>query len=87
MRHQLSQQLEATKQTIENNELLHQQQLQGLREKFDAARLRLEKEADDRIAQSRQVCTIFIHTCAQTIYFTTIYFSVIQGGSGKRVRS
>lgn len=55
MRHQLEQELARTNETIEINEEKHLQQLKELERKFYEARERLEKEADDRIAQSRQL--------------------------------
>lgn len=55
MQKELAAELEATKHSIAINEERHQKQLEELAKKFYDARDRLEKEADARIAHSRQV--------------------------------
>jgi len=55
MRLLLGHELKNTQGTIEDNEQKHLEQLKELERKFYEARARLEKEADDRIAQSRQL--------------------------------
>jgi Skp family chaperone for outer membrane proteins len=55
MRAELAAELESTKQTILQNERRHKTQLDDLERKFIEAKQRLEQEASDRIAHSRQV--------------------------------
>eukprot|EP00462_Mataza_sp_D1_P027673 CAMPEP_0175175724 /NCGR_PEP_ID=MMETSP0087-20121206/33368_1 /TAXON_ID=136419 /ORGANISM="Unknown Unknown, Strain D1" /LENGTH=581 /DNA_ID=CAMNT_0016467379 /DNA_START=28 /DNA_END=1771 /DNA_ORIENTATION=+ len=55
MRHELTKELSFTKETINQNEMRHLQQLKDLENKFYEARNRLEEEADKRIAHSRLV--------------------------------
>lgn len=55
MRNEFTSELEATKTKINQNEIRHRQQLDALEKMFLLARTRLERDASERISQSRKV--------------------------------